>query len=65
MKVSTKHDAVVGVRMPGELRDSLERERRRMSKKAGAEMKTSAVIRAILEQALRAKRRSATSERAA
>jgi hypothetical protein len=47
-----KHDRVVAVRVPKELRGSLERERQRMSRIAGAEVKTSAVIRAILERAL-------------
>lgn len=65
MKVSAKHEEVVGVRMPGELRGALERERRRMSKVAGAEVKTSAVIRAILELHLRPKRRPTASEHAA
>jgi hypothetical protein len=59
-----EHDKKVDVRIPGELRGALELERKRMSKKAGAEVKTSAVIRAILEQALKPKRRPA-SERAA
>ena len=60
-----KKNEFIGVRVPGAIRGALEQERRRMSKKAGAEVKTSAVIRSILERALRAKRRSATSERAA
>jgi hypothetical protein len=48
-----KHDEFIGIRVPGELRGALERERQRMSKAAGAEVKTSAVIRAILERSLR------------
>jgi hypothetical protein len=60
-----EHDAKVDVRIPGELRGALERERKRMSKAAGAEVKTSAVIRSILELHLRTKRRHATSERVA
>lgn len=60
-----KHDEKVDVRIPGELRGALERERRRMSKAAGAEVRTSAVIRSILEKALKGKRRADTSERAA
>lgn len=59
-----KNDDKVDVRIPSELRSALERQRLRMSKKAGAEVKTSAVIRSILEQALKPKRRLA-SERAA
>jgi hypothetical protein len=55
------HEEALNVRVPKELRSALERERKRMSKAAGAEVKTSAVIRAILEQALRGKRR-ATSD---
>ena len=60
-----EQDASLNIRVPGELRGALERERKRMSKAAGAEVKTSAVIRAILTQALRTKRRPSTSERAA
>ena len=58
-----KNDEFVGIRIPGDMRDALERERRRMSKMAGAEVKTSAVIRSILELHLR--KRRAASERAA
>ena len=47
-----QNDAIVGVRMPRKLKGALERERRRMSRAAGAEVKMSAVIRALLEQAL-------------
>jgi hypothetical protein len=54
----------VDVRLPIQLRTALERERRRMSKTLGSEVKTSFVVRALLEQALRSKRRPA-SERAA
>ncbi len=46
------NDETIGVRIPSELRAALERERQRMSKKAGAEVKASAVIRSILERAL-------------
>lgn len=60
-----KHDEYLGVRVPGEIRSALERERQRMSRKAGAEVKTSAVIRAILELHLRPKRRPTASEHAA
>jgi len=51
-------NAKVDLRLPSELRSALERERRRMSKAAGAEVKMSATIRALLEQALKPKRRS-------
>jgi hypothetical protein len=51
--------------LSGSLRKALDRERRRMSKAAGAEVKTSAVIRAILEERLRSKRRPTANERAA
>ncbi len=47
-----QNDVSVGFRMPRKLKGALERERRRMSRAAGAEVKTSAVIRALLEQAL-------------
>lgn len=43
---------IVGVRMPHKLKLAIERERRRMSLVAGAEVKTSAAIRALLERAL-------------
>ena len=58
-------EAKVDVRLPTELRSALERERKRMSKALGAEVKTSFVVRVLLEQALRGKRRPATGERAA
>jgi len=56
-------DGIIYARVPSELRSALEHERKRMSKKAGAEVKTSAVIRAILEERLRPRRQS--SRRAA
>lgn len=61
-----KHDAIIYARVPGDLRDALERERQRMSKAAGAEVQTSAVIRAILVERLgrRRARRSAVSANA-
>jgi len=59
------HDEALNIRVPSELKSALERERQRMSRKAGAEVKTSAVIRAILEQALRSTRsRTQSSTRA-
>lgn len=54
-----KHDVFVGFRITGELREELERERKRRSRKAGAEVQTSAVIRAILEEKLRRGKRKA------
>lgn len=56
---------IVGVRIPDHLRSAIERERQRMSRVAGAEVKTSAVIRAILEQKFNKRRASATGKRAA
>lgn len=53
-----ENNKFIGIRVPSDLRGALEQERKRMSKAAGAEVKTSAVIRAILEQALRGKRAS-------
>lgn len=50
---TAKQDEIIYARVPGELRSALELKRRHMSKAAGAEVKTSAVIRAILERALR------------
>jgi predicted site-specific integrase-resolvase len=63
--MNEKQGAIIYARVPSKLRKALERERRCMSIAAGAEVKTSAVIRAILERALFTKRRSASSERAA
>lgn len=62
-----KNDEFIGVRVSGELRKDLERERRRMTKAAGAEVTESAVIRAILTRALRGapKRRSRRAEHVA
>ena len=48
-----KHDEFVGFRIPNELRSALERKRQKMSRAAGAEVKTSAVIRALLTKSLR------------
>lgn len=47
-----KKDETIAVRISGELRDALERERQRMSRKAGAEVKSSSAVRAILEKTL-------------
>ena len=55
---ATTYDEIIYARVPGKLKAALERERQRMSRKAGAEVQTSAVIRSILERALRGKRRS-------
>jgi len=60
-----ENNTKVDLRLPNELRSALERERRRMSKAAGAEVKMSAVIRSLLEQALKSKRRPTAIERAA
>jgi hypothetical protein len=53
-------EAKVDVRLPIKLRSAVERERRRMSKVLGTEVKTSVAIRALLERALKQ-----TNERAA
>jgi len=55
----------VDVRLSRELRKALERERLRMSKALGSEVKTSFVVRSLLERALRPKRRTSAIERAA
>ena len=47
------HEDVVSFRLPRELREELERERQRRSKRAGAEVKTSAVIRGFIEAGLK------------
>jgi hypothetical protein len=49
-----KNVEIIYARVPRELRSALEQERKRMSKAAGAKVKTSAVIRTILERGLRA-----------
>jgi predicted DNA-binding protein len=48
-----EHEKTIAIRLPGELRARLEKERVRMSKAAGAEVKLSAAVRAILERALK------------
>ena len=59
-----KQDEIIYARIPSKLKSALERERLRMSRVAGAEVKTSAVIRAILEEKL-GKRRAITAGRRA
>jgi hypothetical protein len=54
-----KHTEKVDLRLPPELRNAVELERQRMSKRAGKEVKTSAVVRTILEKRLLQKRRAA------
>jgi hypothetical protein len=51
-----KQDETIGVRLPGELLDALERERQRASRVAGVEVKMSAVVRALLTRSLRRRR---------
>lgn len=46
------HTEIIYARIPSKLKSKLERERKRRSRAAGAEVKTSAVIRALLEDAL-------------
>lgn len=53
-----EHDEIIYARIPRKLRQALERERERMSRVVGTKLKTSAVIRAILEEKL-GKRRAA------
>lgn len=50
---------MISVRVPRELRAALERERQRMTKAAGAEVKPSAVIRALIVRGLPANERKA------
>ena len=54
-----KNDKIIQARVPNELQGALERERKRLSKENGKKMKTSAVIRLILERDLFPKRRTA------
>jgi len=51
--MTVENDAIVSVRMPKTLRKALELKRQSMSRAAGAEVKESAVIRAILERNLK------------
>lgn len=48
-----KNKEIIYARVPRELRSDLERERKRMSKVTGEKVKTSAVIRSLLEWALK------------
>lgn len=50
--VTRVHDSKVDVRIPKKLSRALEDERRRMSAEIGTELKTSTVVRALLERAL-------------
>ncbi len=50
-----ENNAKVDLRLPSGLRSALERERKRMSKETKTEVKMSAVVRAILEKALKPK----------
>jgi len=59
-----KNDGKVDVRIPLGLQRELERERRRMSKALGTEVKTSVAVRSLLERALKPKRRAASNEHA-
>ena len=65
LDVLNMNDKIIYARVPGELQGALERERQRMCKAAGAEVKTSAAIRALLEKALRKKKTASSRERAA
>jgi len=60
-----KHTSKIEVRVPDALTDEIERERKRMSRAAGAELNTSAVIRALLERGLKATKRTSRSREAA
>lgn len=57
------NDETISVRIPAEIKDALERKRRQMVRSVGAEVKTSAVIRAILVKDLRKKRKSRALEK--
>jgi hypothetical protein len=46
------NDETIYVRIPAALRKAIERERKRIGRAAGADVTTSAVIRAILEREL-------------
>lgn len=46
------NDERIAIRLPKRLAEALERERRRVAKVAGAEVKKSAIVRAILERVL-------------
>lgn len=55
---AVKKDESIAVRIPGELREALERERQRRSKRANAEVPASAVIRSLLEASLRSRKKA-------
>ena len=54
-----KNDKIIQARVPSNLLDAIERERKRISKATGEKVKSSAVIRLILERDLFPKRRTA------
>lgn len=58
-KKNADKDEIIYARIPGALRKALERERVRRSRAGGAEVQTSSVIRAILEETLLRKKKAA------
>jgi len=57
--VAVKNVDYLNIRLPRQLTLAIERERQRMSKKIGAEVKTSAIVRAALEKQFVRKARAA------
>ena len=60
-----KHEGTLSLRLPSDLLDDLEKERRRVSRVVGVDVKTSAVVRSILERDLRRRRTASKTRRAA
>lgn len=60
-----KHDESIAIRVPSDMMRELEKERRRMSRAVGAEIKMSAVVRALIIEGMRLRlRRGARSKSA-
>lgn len=60
-----RHSGKIDIRIPEDMLDDLEQERRRMSRAAGAEIKMSAVVRALVLEGMRLRRRRSAKPRAA
>jgi hypothetical protein len=60
-----KNDGKIEVRVPKSVLAALEIERRRMSRAAGAEVKMSALVRALISEGVRSRRISGRKARAA
>ena len=52
-----RHKAILSLRLPSDLLDYIERERRLASRAAGVDIKTSAMVRSIFERDMKRRRR--------